>query len=183
MNRLRTCAGHHRGERCAETRLPTQAVRDPAQTGGASAADAAAHRAVGRRAATRPDRVQFRQGRHQPGPGCDPSVALDPVEVVKRIETAGAWMVLKRIENSPEYRRLIEDALLSVARARNFTSLRDAGFEQIEGFLFVSSPNSTTPFHLDSEDNSSFRSTAKNSSRFTTTATAVWRLRTKSSVQ
>ena len=28
-----------------------------------------------------------------------------------------------------------------------------AGFKQVEGFLFVSSPNSTTPFHLDSEDN------------------------------
>jgi hypothetical protein len=86
-------------------------------------------------------------------PDAIPSVDLDPVEVVKRIETAGAWMVLKRIENSPDYRRLIEDTLLSVARARGFNSLRDAGFEQLEGFLFVSSPNSTTPFHLDSEDN------------------------------
>ena len=86
-------------------------------------------------------------------PDAIPSVDLDPVEVVKRIETAGAWMVLKRVENSPEYRRLIEDTLLSVARARGFNSLRDAGFEQLEGFLFVSSPNSTTPFHLDSEDN------------------------------
>jgi hypothetical protein len=46
------------------------------------------------------------------------SVDLDPVEVVKSIETAGAWMVLKRVENSPEYRRLLEDTLLSVARAR-----------------------------------------------------------------
>jgi len=81
------------------------------------------------------------------------SVDLDPVEVVKSIETAGAWMVLKRVENSPEYRRLLEDTLLSVARARGFNSLLDAGFEQVEGFLFVSSPNSTTPFHLDSEDN------------------------------
>jgi hypothetical protein len=36
---------------------------------------------------------------------------------------------------------------------RGFNSLLDAGFEQLEGFLFVSSPNSTTPFHLDSEDN------------------------------
>lgn len=86
-------------------------------------------------------------------PDAIPTVDLDPVEVVKRIETAGAWMVLKRVENAPEYRRLIEDALLSVARARGFDSLSDAGFEQIEGFLFVSSPNSTTPFHLDSEDN------------------------------
>jgi hypothetical protein len=80
-------------------------------------------------------------------------VDLDPVEVVKSIETAGAWMVLKRVENSPEYRQLLHDTLLSVARARGFDSLEDAGFEQLEGFLFVSSPNSTTPFHLDSEDN------------------------------
>src|SRR3954447_4291011 len=86
-------------------------------------------------------------------PDAIPSVDLDPVEVVKSIETAGAWMVLKRVENAPEYRALLEDALLSVARARGFNSLLDAGFEQIEGFLFVSSPNSTTPFHLDSEDN------------------------------
>src|SRR3979411_1945191 len=86
-------------------------------------------------------------------PDAIPSVDLDPVEVVKSIETAGAWMVLKRVENSPEYRRLLEDALLSVARARGFNSLLDAVFEQVEGFLFVSSPNSTTPFHLDSEDN------------------------------
>ena len=86
-------------------------------------------------------------------PDAIPSVDLDPVEVVKSIETAGAWMVLKRVENSPEYRALLEDTLLSVARARGFNSLADAGFEQVEGFLFVSSPNSTTPFHLDSEDN------------------------------
>jgi len=86
-------------------------------------------------------------------PDAIPSVDLDPVEIVNRIETAGAWMVLKRVENSPEYRELLEATLLSVARARGFNSLLDAGFEQVEGFLFVSSPNSTTPFHLDSEDN------------------------------
>jgi hypothetical protein len=86
-------------------------------------------------------------------PDAIPSVDLDPVEVVRRIETSGAWMVLKRVETSPEYRRLLEDTLLSVARARGFNSMLDAGFEQVQGFLFVSSPNSTTPFHLDSEDN------------------------------
>ena len=35
-------------------------------------------------------------------PDAIPSVDLDPVEVVRRIETSGAWMVLKRVENSPE---------------------------------------------------------------------------------
>ena len=86
-------------------------------------------------------------------PDAIPRLDLDPVEVVRRIETAGAWIVLKRVEHAPEYRTLLEDTLLSVARARGFNSLADAGFEQIEGFLFVSSPHSTTPFHLDSEDN------------------------------
>lgn len=86
-------------------------------------------------------------------PDAIPSVDLDPVSVVRQIETAGAWMVLKRIENVPAYRHLLEDTLLSVARARGVATLEEAGFEQIEGFLFVSSPNSTTPFHLDSEDN------------------------------
>jgi hypothetical protein len=81
------------------------------------------------------------------------SVDLDPVDVVNRIQTAGAWMVLKRVEKSPEYRALLEDALTSVARARGFKTVKDAGFEQIEGFMFVSSPNSTTPFHMDAEDN------------------------------
>jgi len=64
-------------------------------------------------------------------PDAIPAVDLDPVEVVRRIETAGAWMVLKRVENSPEYRRLLGDMLLSVARARGFNSLADAGFEQV----------------------------------------------------
>ncbi len=101
------------------------------------------------------DLIEYNSGKVaiSQNPDTIPSVDLDPVDVVKRIETANAWMVLKRIENSPAYRRLLEDALLSVARARGFDSLKDAGFAQIEGFLFVSSPNSTTPFHLDSEDN------------------------------
>jgi hypothetical protein len=86
-------------------------------------------------------------------PDTIPLLDLDPVEVVKQIETAGAWMVLKRVEKSPPYRALLEDTLLSVARARGYRNLADAGFEQVEGFIFVSSPNSTTPFHLDSEDN------------------------------
>lgn len=82
-----------------------------------------------------------------------PSLDLDPVEIVRRIETCGAWMVLKRVEKSPAYRALLEEALMSVARALGHDNLEAAGFTQIEGFIFVSSPNTTTPFHLDSEDN------------------------------
>ncbi|HTK12206.1 MAG TPA: cupin-like domain-containing protein [Xanthobacteraceae bacterium] len=86
-------------------------------------------------------------------PNAVAEVALDPAEVVRQIETCGAWMVLKRVETHPSYRTLVEMALQSVARARGYSSLSEAGFYDIRGFLFVSSPHSTTPFHLDGEDN------------------------------
>src|SRR4030088_3804728 len=53
-------------------------------------------------------------------PDAIPSVDLDPVEVVRSIETSGAWMVLKRVEKSPEYRRLVGGNLPSGGRARGF---------------------------------------------------------------
>lgn len=101
------------------------------------------------------DQIEYSSGKMaiSQDPNAVRGIDLDPVEVVRSIETAGAWMVLKRIEFEPEYREILESALLSVARARGFDSIDAAGFEQVEGFMFVSSPNSTTPFHLDSEDN------------------------------
>lgn len=80
-------------------------------------------------------------------------VDLDPEDVVRRIETAGAWMVLKRVEQHPAYRAVIEDCLNALARAHGHADLKAAGFEDLRGFMFVSSPNATTPFHVDAEDN------------------------------
>jgi hypothetical protein len=48
---------------------------------------------------------------------------------------------------------LLEQALLSVARAKGFDSLKAAGFLDVQGFIFVSSANAVTPFHFDAEDN------------------------------
>jgi len=101
------------------------------------------------------DRIEYNSGKAavSQDPSTTPLVDLDPEEVVAKIETAGAWMVLKRVEIVPAYRELLETALLSAAEAQGYKSLADAGFTDVQGFLFVSSPNSTTPFHLDSEDN------------------------------
>ena len=101
------------------------------------------------------DSIEYNSGKVSIGqdPNAIPVVDLDPAEVVKRIETCGAWMVLKHVDAHPAYRVVLEQALLSVARANGHASLKDAGFEDIRGFLFVSSPNATTPFHVDAEDN------------------------------
>ena len=101
------------------------------------------------------DRIEYNSGKAavSQDPTTTPLVDLDPEEVIKKIETAGAWMVLKRIEIHPVYKGLLDEALMSVATAQGFGSLKEAGFSDVQGFMFVSSPGSTTPFHLDSEDN------------------------------
>ena len=101
------------------------------------------------------DRIEYNSGKVavDQAPETTPLVDLSPEDVIAKIESAGAWMVLKRIEHHPDYKALLEAALLSVARTQGFDSLVAAGFSDIQGFLFVSSPNATTPFHLDSEDN------------------------------
>lgn len=101
------------------------------------------------------DRIEYNSGKAavSQDPDTTPLVDLDPEDVITQIETAGAWMVLKKVEHHPVYKALLEEALLSVAAAQGFESVKDAKFTDIQGFMFVSSPNSTTPFHLDSEDN------------------------------
>lgn len=101
------------------------------------------------------DRFEYNSGKLNPNQKAEdtPLVQLTPEEVVSQIETAGAWMVLKRVETVPAYRELLEQALTSLARQLGHASLDAANFRDIEGYIFVSSANSVTPFHCDNEDN------------------------------
>jgi hypothetical protein len=101
------------------------------------------------------DHIEYNSGNLAPhqNPEDVPMLDLPAHEVVHRIEKASAWMVLKRVEVIPAYRQLLEEALGGVARARGFSSLKDADMSDIQGFIFVSSANAVTPFHFDAEDN------------------------------
>lgn len=101
------------------------------------------------------DRIEYNSGKLSVNQKAEdtPLVDLSPEEVVRQIETAGAWMVLKRVETVPAYREMMEEALGSMARQLGHWDLDAASFREIEGFIFVSSANSTTPFHCDNEDN------------------------------
>jgi hypothetical protein len=101
------------------------------------------------------DRFEYNSGKLQPNQKAEdtPLVDLTPQQVVSQIETAGAWMVLKRVESVPAYRAMMEEALLSIAKQLGHDSLDGASFRDIEGYIFVSSANSVTPFHSDNEDN------------------------------
>jgi len=101
------------------------------------------------------DRVEYNAGSVgiDQKPEDTPMVDMSPEEIVERIETAGAWLVLKNVESHPDYRGLLEACLLDVARTMGHRSLREADFTDPQLFIFVASANSTTPFHCDYEQN------------------------------
>jgi hypothetical protein len=100
----------------------------------------------------RPVDVEYNRGDIPVGidPADTPANGLSVTETIRRIEECGSWMVLKFIEQDEVYRRLLHDVLGDAMPA-----VRDSTGEMLkrEGFIFISSPGSVTPFHFDPEHN------------------------------
>jgi hypothetical protein len=86
--------------------------------------------------------------------GVDPEevghTGLSVEETIRRIEDCGSWMVLKHVDDDPAYKALLEECLGELAPVIEAVSGR---LLTKVGFIFVSSPNAVTPFHLDPEHN------------------------------
>ncbi|HVY62083.1 MAG TPA: cupin-like domain-containing protein [Planctomycetota bacterium] len=83
-------------------------------------------------------------------PSRTPQTGLSVEETIRRIEDCRSWLVLKNIEQDPEFRALL-DACLDEVEAHS--EAVDPGMCDREGFIFVSSPGSVTPYHMDPEQN------------------------------
>jgi cupin superfamily protein len=79
-----------------------------------------------------------------------PRTGLTIEETLRRIDTCGAWMVLKAVERDSKYEELLDDCLDEVMRSSESVA---PGMKRRSGFIFVSSPGSITPFHFDQEYN------------------------------
>ena len=79
-----------------------------------------------------------------------PGNGLSPEDTIKQIEQTKSWLVLKNIQVIPEYKKVLYDCLKEV---EDLTNQHVTGATQRAGFIFVSSPNSITPFHMDPEHN------------------------------
>jgi hypothetical protein len=79
-----------------------------------------------------------------------PRTGLSAEETLRRIQEARSWMVLKYVESDLEYRRVLDQCLDEV---KELSEGIVPGMCQREGFIFITSPNSITPFHLDPEHN------------------------------
>jgi hypothetical protein len=77
-------------------------------------------------------------------------VDLAPHEIVRRIETAGAWLALHHVQRDPIYRELVDEVL---DHLRPRVETKDAGMHHRAGWIFVTSPGAVTPYHMDHELN------------------------------
>ena len=79
-----------------------------------------------------------------------PSNGLTLGETIRTIETNGSWAVLKNVERDPAYAALLDAAL---ADLEPIVAARTGPMLHREAFIFLTSPGSVTPFHMDPEHN------------------------------
>ncbi len=101
------------------------------------------------------DRIEYSSGDLSPDQKPDdiPKIDLSAEETIRQIEHCHAWMVIKNIESDPEYRRFLEGMLREAHDHALTSGKKPEPMSDIRGFVFVSSANSVTPFHVDAEHN------------------------------
>lgn len=79
-----------------------------------------------------------------------PKTNLSVEETIREIEQCGSWMVIRFVEQDPAYSELLNQCLDEIQPLSE--SVKPGMFRR-EGFIFISSPGSVTPFHADPEYN------------------------------
>ena len=98
------------------------------------------------------DRVEYNLGKLPLGvrPEDTPSNGLTLGETIRTIESNGSWAVLKNVERDADYGALLDRALAELAP---IVERETGSMLHREAFIFLSSPGSVTPFHMDPEHN------------------------------
>lgn len=84
------------------------------------------------------------------GPDEPPDNGLSIADTIRSIAANRSWAVLKNIEAVPAYRDLIHALLAQLAPVVEPCT---GPMLTMQGYIFVSSPNSVTPYHFDPEHN------------------------------
>ncbi|MBX3442884.1 MAG: cupin-like domain-containing protein [Planctomyces sp.] len=79
-----------------------------------------------------------------------PRNGLSPDETIRRIAECKSWLVLKYVERDPAYRELLDACL---AEVRPHSDRIAPGMCHAQAFVFITSPGSVTPLHIDPEHN------------------------------
>src|SRR3546814_10689602 len=79
-----------------------------------------------------------------------PANGLTIGETNRTIDTNRSWAVLKNIETMPDYRALL---MALLGELEPVVAPRTGAMLTPQGFVFISSPGSFTPFHFDPQHN------------------------------
>ena len=79
-----------------------------------------------------------------------PMNGLSAEETIRRISECKSWLVLKYVERDPEYAALLQQCLSEV---QEYSDAIAPGMCNGQAFIFITSPNSVTPYHIDPEHN------------------------------
>src|SRR5437870_5974111 len=83
-------------------------------------------------------------------PELTPRNGLSADETIRRIAECKSWLVLKYVEHDGHYRELLNRCLQEV---RVYSEPLHPGMCRAEAFIFITSPGSVTPYHMDPEHN------------------------------
>lgn len=99
-----------------------------------------------------PADVEYNAGKLPIGvdPADVPTPTLSIMDTIRSIEENGSWMVLKFIENDPQYKALLDKAL---APLKEVVEARTGPMLTMQAFAFASATDAVTPFHFDPEHN------------------------------
>jgi hypothetical protein len=80
-----------------------------------------------------------------------PRKTLSFIDGIERIQESGSWVLLKSVQEDPEYKILV-DRCVDELSSHTRVDLRKE-ITWIEGYIFIASPESVTPHHIDHESN------------------------------
>jgi hypothetical protein len=96
------------------------------------------------------DQVEYNAGNIpvSQDPNLTPQNGLSAEETIRRIEECQSWMVLKHVEDQPGYSELLNECLDQIEPHSEAFAPEMC---KREAFIFISSPDSVTPYHMDPE--------------------------------
>lgn len=108
---------------------------------------------MAQRLSTRPNEVYFDTGEVGVGQRWDnvPKTPLSVAEVIKSIENSKAWIIIRRAEQEPEFRDLLERCMGEIGELAGLDLPRLMAVQN--AIVFVSSPGRVTSYHIDRECN------------------------------
>lgn len=68
---------------------------------------------------------------------------------IGNIEESGSWIILKKVNQDPYYRTLMEEALTNLEDSLG-KSIRPT-LDKLDAYIFMASPGGVTPLHIDAE--------------------------------